>query len=93
MDRRPYLRNRELSELSPLTQSIPSTSHAGATPGASGLTRNHSYGSILPYLGFLRNSLRRSASSSNQLHACSTLAYFKHSRSSDNHHRQSIIMG
>uniref|UniRef100_A0A182TSV2 Uncharacterized protein n=1 Tax=Anopheles melas TaxID=34690 RepID=A0A182TSV2_9DIPT len=66
MDRRPFLRNRELSELSPLTQSTPGPSHAAVAPG---LTRNHSYGSILPYLGFLRNSLRRSASSSNQVHA------------------------
>uniref|UniRef100_A0A182QVI7 Uncharacterized protein n=1 Tax=Anopheles farauti TaxID=69004 RepID=A0A182QVI7_9DIPT len=66
MDRRPFLRNRELSELSPLTQSTPGGSNHGGVAGAPGLTRNHSYGSILPYLGFLRNSLRRSASSSSQ---------------------------
>ncbi|KFB51269.1 AGAP012141-PA-like protein [Anopheles sinensis] len=71
MDRRPFLRNREPSELSPLTQSSPGSSgsggHAAGAVGA-GLTRNHSYGSILPYLGFLRNSLRRSASSSSQVY-------------------------
>lgn len=77
MDRRPFLRNRELSELSPLTQSTPGPSHAAVAPG---LTRNHSYGSILPYLGFLRNSLRRSASSSNQVHTHTVLQVFSRRR-------------
>uniref|UniRef100_A0A182JHU1 Uncharacterized protein n=1 Tax=Anopheles atroparvus TaxID=41427 RepID=A0A182JHU1_ANOAO len=87
MDRRPFLRNRELSELSPLTQSSPGGSsssssgggHAAGAVGA-GLTRNHSYGSILPYLGFLRNSLRRSASSSSQNRSTS----FQHEKKTTN---------
>ncbi|XP_058117079.1 kinase D-interacting substrate of 220 kDa isoform X3 [Anopheles coustani] len=83
MDRRPFLRNREPSELSPLTQSSPGSSsgsggHAAGAIGA-GLTRNHSYGSILPYLGFLRNSLRRSASSSSQaLNRCDSMGSLGH---------------
>ncbi|XP_062556191.1 kinase D-interacting substrate of 220 kDa-like isoform X4 [Armigeres subalbatus] len=66
MENRRLLKDRTLSEISPLTQ--PSTS--------SNMQRNHSYGSFISYV---RNSLLRTASSSSQaLNRCDSMGSLSH---------------
>lgn len=68
MESRPFLKNRAMSELSPLAQ--PSTS--------SDMQRNHSYGSIISYVGILRNSLLKTSPSTQALNRCDSMGSLSH---------------
>lgn len=68
METRPFIKNRAMSELSPLAQ--PSSS--------SDMQRNHSYGSIISYVGILRNSLLKSSSSTQALNRCDSMGSLSH---------------
>lgn len=65
---RPFLKNRAMSELSPLAQPSSSTD----------MHRNQSYGSIISYVGILRNSLMKSSSSTQALNRCDSMGSLSH---------------